>query len=233
MEHSIQYGTQEITFGVDWRNRKTLAIEVHPDLTVIVLAPLKTNLQEVQEKVLKRARWIIKQWAYFDQFLPRTPEREYVSGESHLYLGKKYLLKIRQGESNLVKLRAGNFEVTTSAQPNQTKVKQLLSAWYQAHSTHKFEEAFASSQSLFQQFNLEPELEIRRMKNRWGSCTPSGKIMLNPEIIKAPSKCIEYVIVHELCHLVHPDHSRNFYSLLESVLPGWQRWKLRLEKSLI
>ena len=157
-----------------------------------------------------------------------------MSQENHICIWvKKYLLKIRQGESNLVKLRAGNFEVSTIAQPSPIKVKQLLSAWYQAHSTQKFEEAFTSSLALFQQFNLEPELEIRRMKNRWGSCTPTGKIMLNPEIIKAPTKCIEYVIVHELCHLVHPDHSRSFYLLLESVLPDWQRWKLRLEKSLV
>ena len=70
------------------------------------------------------------------------------------------------------------------------------------------------------------------MKNRWGSCTASGKIIINPEIIKAPSKCIDYVITHEICHLVNPNHSKEFFALLDEKMPDWNRWKMKLELQL-
>jgi len=232
MDYSIAYGRQTISFSVQWRNRKTLAIEVYPDLSVNVVAPLKASIEEIKEKVLKRARWILLQWNYFDQFLPRTPEREYVSGESHLYLGKKYILKIRQSEKDSVKLRGGNFEVFVRNPSNVSRVKQLMASWYKLNATRKFDQAFTSSLDNFDLGHI-PEFRIQRMKNRWGSCSANGLISLNPEIIKAPTKCIEYVILHELCHLIHSDHSPKFYLLLDRVQPDWRRWKLRLEKSTI
>jgi len=83
----------------------------------------------------------------------------------------------------------------------------------------------------FKQFNLEsPSWEIKRMAKRWGSCTPKGKILLNPELIKAPGRCIEYVIVHELCHLVYHSHNKDFYNLQKQIMPNWEKWKKRLEK---
>ena len=70
------------------------------------------------------------------------------------------------------------------------------------------------------------------MEKRWGSCTRNGKITLNPEMIKAPKACIEYVMVHELCHLVHHNHTRDFYDLQSRMFPDWQKWKDKLEKTL-
>lgn len=232
MTESIQYGSTEIGFSIVWKPRKSLVIEVYPDLKVVVKAPIATSLSVIKNTVLKRSRWIIKQWNYFDQFLPRTPEREYVSGESHLYLGRKYLLKVVDGTEEHVKLTGGRFIVVNKEPLDSLRTKQLLSSWYMNHATKKFEAVFIEALQNFK-FSEMPEFKIRRMKNRWGSCSSTGVISLNPEIIKAPTKCIEYVILHELCHVVHPDHSKSFYSHLESLMPDWKRWKLRLEQSQI
>jgi hypothetical protein len=225
----VQYGKTEINFSFHQTNRKTLSIEVYPDTTVNIIAPKTASIDEIKTKVLKRASWIVKQQEYFEAFLPRIPEREYISGETHLYLGRRYVLKVKKSSLNSVKLKAGNISVLCN-KCSQSKVKQLLTNWYFTNGEKRFNKIFEIIFLSFNSFNLEkPNLEIKRMKNRWGSCTPSKKIILNPELIKAPSKCIEYVITHEICHLIHHNHSKKFYELLSDKMPDWEKWKNRLE----
>jgi predicted metal-dependent hydrolase len=231
--HSINYGTKELFFELKQSERKSLSIEVYPDNSIKVLAPIKSNLAEIKKVVLKKSRWIIKQQNYFEQFLPKTPEREYVSGETHYYLGKGYLLKIRPGAENSVKLKGGCFNVTYHGENSQEITKNLLAKWYYQHAEKKF---YALADAVFQKFRKfeieQPNLEIRRMAKRWGSCQKNGKIIINPEIVKAPTKCIEYVIIHEMCHLVQFNHNKKFYNLLSQKMPNWERWKNRLEQNL-
>ena len=112
-------------------------------------------------------------------------------------------------------------------------MKQILTDWYYHHAIRKFDETITEAWKHFKSYELErPQLVIRRMPRRWGSCTPNNRVLLNPEIIKAPSKCIEYVVMHELCHLVHPHHGKAFYDLQSKMMPDWQKWKQRLEMIL-
>ncbi|TRZ41672.1 M48 family metallopeptidase [Robertkochia solimangrovi] len=229
----VAYGTQTIYFHLRRVERKTLAIEVHPDLSIWAIAPLKASLSDVKKRIVRRGTWINKQLNYFEQFLPRTPEREYVSGETHLYLGRRYLLRVRHGEENSVKLKGGELFVYCKTKPKQELVRRLLAEWYYNHAKKRFDKVISEQIQRYKRFDIEaPEVEIRRMKNRWGSCTPKGKIILNPELIKAPGKCIEYVLIHELCHLVHPNHGKQFYALLGELLPGWVKWKEKLEQTI-
>ncbi len=230
---SVRYGTKTIEFQIRRARRKTLAIEVHPDSTVILIAPEETSIEDLKAKVIKRAKWIVKQQEYFEQFLPHTPSRDYVSGETHYYLGRRYILKVISENSNAVKLKAGQIMVYTT-NPSPSKVKSLLAAWYYNHAKNKFETVLQEVKPKFQQDDISiGDLQIQRMKKRWGSCTSNGKITLNPELIKAPTKCIEYVIIHELCHIKVPNHSKAFYNLLEEKLPNWEKWKMRLEKIMV
>jgi len=231
--HSINYGTKELFFQLKQSDRKSLSIEVYPDNSIKVLAPLKSTLAEIKKVILKKSRWIIKQQNYFEQFLPKTPEREYVSGETHYYLGKGYLLKIRPGTENSVKLKGGCFNVEYHGHNSQEITKNLLTKWYYQHAEKKFYALADIVFHKFKEFEIEqPNLEIRRMANRWGSCQKNGKIIINPEIIKAPTKCIEYVIIHEMCHLVEFNHNKKFYNLLAQKMPSWEKWKNRLEQNL-
>ncbi|MCG2420091.1 M48 family metallopeptidase [Aequorivita sp. F47161] len=227
---SVEYGSKTINFKITRTTRKTLAIEVHPDSSVQLIAPKDSTLKELKGRVVHRGKWIVKQQAYFETFLPATPIREYVSGETHYYLGKRYLLKVEQGVKNTVKLTGGKIVVTLIS-PSQDKVKKMLASWYYRLAKRKFEQLMELTVQKFKQEKIEASsFEIKRMKKRWGSCTPEGKIILNPELIKANTKCIEYVITHELCHLLIPAHNKEFYKLLAEKMPRWERWKERLER---
>jgi predicted metal-dependent hydrolase len=233
MNYKVKYGTSVIRYSISRSDRKTLAIEVHPDLSIKVVAPKKAAISAIQEKILKRGQWIKKQQHYFEQFLPRTPKREYVSGETHYYLGKQYILRVRKSSDESVKLKGGELIVKVERTDEVNQIKQILSSWYYQHALKKFDESISTSLQRFKSYNLNrPKLVLRRMTRRWGSCTPNKMIILNPEIIKAPSKCIDYVVIHELCHLVHPNHSQSFYELQNKVMPDNAKWKLRLEKLL-
>ena len=98
------------------------------------------------------------------------------------------------------------------------------------HAQLKFREAFESALRAFRPWDIgTPTYEIRRMKKRWGSCTPQGKILLNPDLIQAPFRSIYYVCLHELCHLRHPRHDKHFYALQKQLMPDWEKWKQRLD----
>ena len=231
-ERSVQYGNTTLWYRLVRSDRRTLGFVIHPDTRVELRAPWGADVKKVDELVLRRAAWIQRQQDYFKTFLPVTPPRDYVSGETHLYLGKQYRLKIHATTAlESVKLSGGRIHVHAHHPKEARYVAGLLAGWYREKATARFEHAVEQAMPLFTKHRLQrPSVIIRRMSNRWGSKTPKGRIMLNPELIKAPGRCIDYVVVHELCHLVHPDHSAKYYALLERVMPDWKRWKARLEE---
>ena len=231
--HHIQYGNKRIEFDVIYSNRKSLGITVHPDKSVLVRAPENSDYQKILEKVRNRSRWILRQQDHFESFLPVTPPRKYVSGETHMYLGKQYRLKLYQSNEKKVKMIRGYLQVFTKDRNNKEKIKTMLDKWYRQHFDKKIEERLNECLELFKNYDIQkPDILVRRMKNRWGSCTPQGKVILNPDIIKAPGKSIDYVIIHELCHLIYPTHSKEFYALQSKMMPDWEKWKRRLDEML-
>ncbi|NTV14920.1 MAG: M48 family metallopeptidase [Desulfobulbaceae bacterium] len=230
----VIHGKECIRFKVLHVARKTLAIEVLPDSSVVVKAPVGTELEEVRRRVTRRVRWIIKQQQYFRQFEPRTPLRQFVGGETHLYLGKQYRLQVGEGGKDSVKLSRGYFLVTTSDLGGTDKTRQLLGKWYLAKATTTFYGSFARCWPYFAKLGLaHPRMQIRRMKKRWGSLSRGGLLTLNPDLIRAPKECIDYVITHELCHLRFHDHGSEYYRLLEKVMPDWEKRKHKLELALV
>jgi len=227
---SIQFGSKQIDFNVVYSDRKTLGITVTPDMDVLVKAPVDSSIQKIKEKILKKAPWIIKQQSYFLTFHPKTTKRKYISGETHLYLGRQYLLKIELSKDESVKLKGKYIEVRTS---NISNVKKLILNWYLQQARIKYKIIAQPLIEKFKKYKVEPSsIVLRDMPARWGSCTPKGKIILNPELIKAPKGCIEYVIIHELCHLIHYDHTQKFIDLQTKEMPDWDKWKTKLEKLL-
>ena len=226
----IQFGSKRIDFHLTYSNRKSLGISIMPDMGVIVKAPLNTPIEKIKEKLKKKASWIIKQQNFFLGFYPKTPAKKYVSGESHLYLGRQYRLKITNGAKSDVKYKGSFIEVTTK---DKSKVKALMKQWYRLRAKRKFAETAEPFIQRFKKYKVEPTgIFIQEMSKRWGSCTPKGKIILNPELMKAPTPCIEYVILHELCHLVHHDHTQKFIDLQTREMPDWAKWKNKLEMLL-
>lgn len=231
MNDVVKFGTKEIVYEISFSKRKTLGIIVKPDSKVIIKAPADISKNKIKEKVLKRAGWILKQQNYFTSFFPKTPERRYIGGETHLYLGRQYLLKIRIKKEESVKLKGKLLEITTD---NKEKVKILVKDWYLKNAKKKLREYAEIIKTRFKQrYKAEPiAINIREMATRWGSCTKKGRIILNPELIKAPKPCIEYVILHEMCHLIHHNHTQKFIDLLNKEMPDWEKRKNRLERFL-
>jgi predicted metal-dependent hydrolase len=230
---SLQYGGETIPYVVQRvASRKTLGIEVHPDGRVLVRAPIDCPQSVISERVRRRASWISRQRADFARYQPRTPQRQYVSGEAHLYLGRQYRLKAVTSTEAGVRLSRGEIIVTTAGTTTPERVKAQLEGWYRARAKEAFAEAMEASVKRFHSIN-RPRLIIRRMQSRWGSLSRKGNMTLNVRLVQAPRACIEYVVAHELCHALHRDHNSRFYGALDALMPDWRKRKERLEAALL
>ncbi len=234
LPYSITYGNKDIAFELIYSRRKTMQIAVLPDGHVVVNAPEGTDLAEIKKRVRNRGRWIRSKQGYFEQFRPRTPPRHYISGETHLYMGKQYRLKVIAARKPSVKLYRGRLVVECPDNKAPAMVKQCLDRWYTQKATEQYSASFERCWPAFAKQGFpKPKLSIRTMKTRWGSLSKKGNLTLNTKLVQAPRECIDYVLTHELCHLKHHNHGPDFYKLLEQTMPGWQQYKIKLEQTLI
>lgn len=234
MRGSITYSVHTLCYGLRFSARKTMAITVYPDKTIEIIAPRGTPREEVEARLRRRARWVVHQLLHFEQFRPRSPLRRYVGGETHLYLGRQYRLKLVKDASEGVKLKGAFLTVTTRHRNNLRQVKRLVLAWYRDKGADRITERFRAIAPRFVRLGCKPPMPIlRSMPRRWGSFSSAGRILLNPNLIRAPVACIDYVIVHELIHLIHPNHSPDFYDLLDTLMPDWRARKQRLERVML
>lgn len=233
MTGTLTWGTDTIRYEVHFlASRQTLTIEVHPDSRVLVRAPVDCPEALIAQRVQKRAAWISRQLAEFERYRPRTPARQYINGESHLYLGRQYRLKLAEGDSASVKLTRDQLLVTLPGEPEPERVKTLLHRWYLDRARAVFTEVLDASLLHFKGVE-QPRLIVRAMQSRWGSLSRAGTMTLNVNLVRAPRPCIEYVVTHELCHTRHRDHDAQFFKLLGRVMPDWEQRKQRLETALL
>lgn len=231
-QRSIQYGDARIALTVSFAPiaLKRVAISVLPDGQVEVLAPEGSSLEEVMQAVRKRLRWIWRRLAAGYERRVHVLPREYVSGESHLYLGRRHLLKVHAafGARGGVKMLRGRLEVVVP-EGKPEAVKTLLDAWYRQRASEVFSRRLQHCVDQARWIKKPPALRLLKMKTQWGSCSPKGELILNPLLVKAPSTCIDYVLSHELCHLREHNHSERFYRLLSGMVPDWQARKRELD----
>ncbi len=229
--HEVSFGMGRIEFRLRRTARRTLAITVKPDASVVVTAPRGVRIEAVKARLRKRAMWIRRQQEYFSRFLPKLPPRRYVSGETHRYLGRQYRLKVVEGPGEAARLQGKFIEVETARKGDTDQVRRLVEAWFVVHARLRFARSLAECLARFHGRVGTPELRLRRMPKRWGSWTPRGVVYLNPVLVLAPASCVDYVVTHELCHLTHAGHGREFYELLRRVMPDWEERKDRLERA--
>ena len=229
----LHYGEQRIPYRVFFLAGKKdkLVIHVLPDGDVQVDAPRDASLLEIKRAVARRARWLDQHLQRIDSRETHILPREYVSGESHFYLGRRHLLKVRQSrvEESSVKLHQGRFEVITQDR-DRDAVSSLLRGWYRARARILLAQRLELVSGQLSWVKEVPRWKLTMMKRQWGSCSPSGILSLNPHMVKAPLTCIHYVLTHELCHLKHHNHSQHFYRLLARQMPQWRAVKRRLDE---
>lgn len=211
-------------------DRRTLAISVLPDGTLELIAPLDARESDLSAKVRKRLRWIVRQRTAFADMNRGRVSLCYESGATHAYLGRQYRLKVHKGETPSVRLVGGYFHVTAKT-GTTSEVAKLLNGWLREKADHQFRLRLARWERWCNHRKLpSPRVRLLKMPKRWGSAGKDGRIALNPDLVKAPSLCIDYVVTHEVCHLQHPQHDRAFYKLLDQLLPKWREIKMRLER---
>lgn len=231
---SFLYGDELIEYELKDRksDNSRVLIKVHPNCKVVVLAPKNTSPDVVLTAVKKRSRWVYDQLQQFKSQLEHITPRNYIGGESHYYLGKQYLLKvITSNEKQGVKLLRGKLEATLSLDTveQSINVKLLLNHWYKLRARQVFSHRLEDVSSKTLWVNEAPSIRIQAMKKQWGSCSPQGRLTLNVHLVKAPRECIDYVILHELCHLAEHNHSPRFYRLMNEVMPQWEEVKEQLD----
>jgi len=229
--HRIRFGDREITFSLQRNGRKRLKIVVTPELAVEVVAPRTASDDEVRAAMAKKAFWITRKLEQQAAYHPLPTPRQYISGETLVYLGRQYRLKVETGPKQAAKLRGRYLVVQVENSSNRREVKRSLDAWYKERSRRTISRYMEKCQTITRRHGIpEPRLTIRAMRRRWGSCSPAGQVTINSNLVLVPVHCIEYVLMHELCHLKHHNHAKAFYSLLTRCQPDWRKRKAELDR---
>lgn len=204
-----------------------MAIHINPMATVTVFSPRHLDDEKIRMIVRKKARWILEKQEKMERKRHSNLMKEFVSGESFPYLGKHYRLKVIKTSKETTgkcRLTNGRFLVEINgnheAEINRTVVKKALVDWYLERAENKIKERV---DRFSQQIGKWPKsIKIKNQERRWGSCSRKGTIRFNWKIIMAPISVMDYVIVHELCHLIHPPHSAHFWQKVQMIIPDYK-----------
>lgn len=230
-EHSVEYGSRKIVYNLFREKRRRLRIVVSPELNVDVFAPKKAPEIKIHDIVRKKAPWIAKSIDKLESYHPLPVPKQYISGETLFYLGRQYRLKVGKGKNEPAKLRGKFLHVQVMNKADINKVKSEVEVWYRKRAKDILSRYMEKCFAVASRHGIpEPFITIRKMRSRWGSCSPAGRITLNLKLVQLPVQSIEYVIMHELCHLKHPNHSKQFYSFLNRCLPDWRKRKKELDR---
>lgn len=220
---SVHYGTKTIEFQVTYRNRKTIEIGVEPPHNVSVVAPNGIDDDELIEHVKSKAKWIVQKLYEFREIQSRHIDREYINGEAFLYLGRNYTLHIVDDSSlkkPVTKLFQGKFIIHTPTR-NQLKLKNAMEDWYRQKTLEKVVERVAYYQKYFE---VKPSVvKVKEQKKRWASCTSKRDLLFNWRCVMAPSWVFDYIVVHEMAHMLIMDHSKDFWSIVERIMPDYDK----------
>jgi predicted metal-dependent hydrolase len=209
--------------------RRTVGIYVEPDRRLVVLAPAGTATERVERMLQRRLPWIRRQWRELEALSPPPAPRQWVSGETHRYLGRQYRLKLVSSPERSVKLTGGYFRVTLPNPRDPAAVRKLMESWYRARAVALVHERVRRVLSATTWLDVDmPPISIRTLTHRWGSTTRAGRITFNVDLVKLPLPCIDYVVTHELVHLKIPNHSPAYWRLLGRVMPDWEKWREKL-----
>ena len=229
----LRYGERETDYQITPAERLTakILIHVHPGGMVEVEAPPDRTTTVIKAAVQKRARWIFENLDAANDARTYALPREYVGGETHFYLGRRYRLSVREDRTvpSSVKLVRGCIEIVAPV-ADQAAIKRRLRHWYRVRAEDYFRRRLDNIAGEIEWLTVTPPMKLVSMERQWGSCSPAGSINLNPALIRAPRHCIDYVLLHELCHLKEHNHSKKFYALLHKHNPNWAETKAELDR---
>ncbi|MGM0499063.1 MAG: M48 family metallopeptidase [Bacillota bacterium] len=227
----IKLKNQEYEFKIIRSNRKTIGIIVNADQELTVRSPKKTSIRQIKSLLSKKEDWIIKKLSKLSEIKAPPSAKEFISGDNFLYLGKEYRLKLIT-EPNLkqfkVELEKNKLLVHLPFKLKDKKerkdaVRDRLISWYRSQAKLKINELINIHK---RSLEVEPnKIVIKKQKKRWGSCSSKKNLNFNWKIIMAPPAVIEYLVVHELVHLIHPNHAKVFWQTVAELIPNYEEQK--------
>lgn len=228
---TLQNGSGHIDFEVIYSGRRTIAIIISPEGDVKVRAPYRTSPQVIMDLVDHKAKWITCQLHDIQQVKARAGKREFTDGQPFPYLGRDHPLYIRM-DARLTKASAkledGLFTIDTPA-ADTALIKSAMEFWYRDAALTYIRSRIDHYQAIL---NVSPKrITIRQQKTRWGSCSSKGNLSFNWHAVMAPAKIMDYIVVHELCHLIRPDHSREFWNLVGAIIPDYKERRTWLKNN--
>jgi hypothetical protein len=222
---------EAVSWSLERRRRKTIAIHVARDGSVRVLAPRSTPQQAIDAFVASKTTWIARKLKEFS-LLPVPEAVAFRDGARLPHLGGRLTIRTEPGKGAAALSEAGELLVPLRCDATERTLHRKVNDWY-LQETRQLSETIARALSVATASLGIPSVKgvrSRRMRRRWGSCLPSGIIILNSELLGAPRECVEYVVAHELCHLKEPNHSRRFYALMTELVPDWRELRRRLNR---
>ena len=225
----------EITFIFERKSIKNINLRIRHNGNVYVSAPTNVPKNVVDTFVISKCNYIKNAIDNFENNEIQKTEKQYISGENVTFLGKNMRISIVKDSDEYVNCDGIYVYVHVKCPDYYNRKKNLFNNWLKEQCSIIFNEIVQNVHKKFIPYDISfPQITLRNMKSRWGSCQPNKCVItLNKHLIEAPKSCIEYVVYHEFCHFIHPNHSKQFYSLLQIMLPDWKERKYLLEKFFI
>lgn len=217
----LEYNNQFINYKVIRSNRKTIAIVIQPTKEVIVRAPKQISFDKIKNIVQSKGDWIIKKRNDMPEIMIQE-ERDYTQGDKILYKGNEYIIKVinKVGISRSTILLKEKEIVVVCKPKEKKKIQELLLEWYKGMAKSLVKERI---EFYMPQINKPiGDIRIKSQRKRWGSCSSKGNLNFNWKIVMMPDDMFDYIIVHELCHLKHLNHSKLFWESVEKILPDYK-----------
>ena len=228
----VRFGTKTIGYSITRSSRRsTVSIAIDPSQGVLVTAPRPASVKRLDDIVHSKGSWIVQALKRQSDLPPAPSQREFVSGETFLYLGRQYRLRLDVNEEpRPLRLDNGWLRVPIPRHLEEAHrcpfVRAALLDWYKRHASKRLHErASAWAEKLDLQV---PDIILAEPRRRWGSASASGTVRINWRIVQAPLSLVDYVVLHELTHLQHPNHTREFWAALGRVMPDYDSRKTRL-----
>lgn len=222
-------------YTLERKKVKNINLRVKHDGSVYVSAPKRVPVREIEGFIISRSEYIRRAAVYFAERDVKKAPPSYTDGEELMYLGSKLKLSLISDSREYAELCGEELQIHIRDTGNTQRVKKLVDGWYDKQCREVYCEIALEVWRRFMKYGVAlPQLKIRSMTSRWGSCHyTKGIITLNRRLIEAPRHCIEHVVTHEFCHFIHPNHSKEFYALLGAECPHWRESKNELEKTVI
>lgn len=227
----LVHGSRRIPYQLHLRKRKGLRISVTPRMEVRVFAPRRAPRRWIESAIRQRASWIAETLDRVAECDVLSTPSTYSAGESIRLAGANYRLVVTNGRKASPEILLDAVVVPLPDPTDISTLSRVVTKWYREQAARLFDQSLARCLPALKEFGVvKPTVRIRDMRSRWGSCSSDGRVTLNLKLAMTPEAAIDYVVMHELCHLVHHDHSKRYYALLERCMPDWNERRRSLRR---